>query len=198
MKFKHFIPLCIAVALSAPLLCEADQQDRSRGKTAMRDVATNDQLVAKFTRANREDPIRELGPAIGDREVDPSKQIAERDLIKSSTLICYRGFLTLVPKRAVLHVPEKLKDRIGPRPGVKIKTWREFYIANRGWIRTIEVTRPQALGHVSLSESALEAISDSSSLVIATFKEGPISVLPLKDPEEVPTPSESKPVTYRK
>lgn len=168
-----------------------------KAETKMRDVATQQELVSKLKMTSQKSPLRDVGPPIGNREVDPSKRLAERDLVKSSTVVCYRGFLTLVPKQSVLHIPEKLNDRIGPRPGVKVQTWKDFYQANRGWIRTVEVTRPQALGHAPIPEKMKEAFSESSYLVIATFKEGPISVLPLKDPEEIPTPSETKSVTYR-
>ena len=150
----------------------------------IRDAATHSELSNALRMAQQNDPIRNLGPAIGKSDEDPAAKFAGRDLIKDSTIICFRGGLTLVPKRAVLHIPDALKDRIGEQSGVKVMRWVDFYNANRGWIRTMEVTRDQAHGEAPLSEASLEAIKKSSSLVVATFNGGPISVLPLKEPED--------------
>ena len=143
------------------------------------------------------DPVRDLGPPSGTSEEDPSLANNERDLVKSSTVFAYRGYLTLVPKRAVLHVPERLQDRLEPDKGAKILTWKNFHQANRGWIRTLEVTREQALGHTPFNEEITKSISESAQVVVATYKGGPISVLPLKEEEEVPTALDMKPVTFR-
>lgn len=151
----------------------------------MRDAASHDVLSQKLRMAQQKDPIRNLGPAAGKVDVDPSKNLSGRDLIKDSTILCYRGNLTLVPKQAVLHLPENLKDRSKEQSGVKIIAWSEFYQSNRGWIRTVEVTREQATGLAPLPETIVEAYQKSTSVVIATFKGGPISVLPYKEPEEI-------------
>ena len=170
----------------------------SGNSSKMKEAPNHEQLSKKLRIAQQRDPLKELGPAKGDTSTDPTKRSEKRDLIASSALLCFQGQLTLVPKRAVLHFPEKLEDRKGAKPNVKVKTFQDFYSQNRGWIRTVEVTREQALGHAPIAESILTAIKESSSVVIATYKGGPISVLPEKDPEEVPTKSEMKPVIYRK
>lgn len=172
--------LCIAPAFAAP----SSSSDRSQ----MRDAVTHDELSRSLRMAQQKDPIRDLGPAIGKVEEDPSLQNSSRDLIKESTVICFNGNLTLVPKRAVLFIPEKLEERIGVKPKQRVKTWADFYQSNRGWIRTVEVSREQAMGQKPISEGILEAIAKSSSLVVATFKNGPISVIPYEEPEE---PNES-------
>tara|TARA_R110002096_G_scaffold238140_4_gene429584 strand:+ start:1458 stop:2081 length:624 start_codon:yes stop_codon:yes gene_type:complete len=146
--------------------------------TQMRDVAKHDELSLKLRMAQQSDPVKNLGPAIGNLEVDPAIPQFKRSFLDSSTILCYRGVITFVPKRAVLHVPEHLESRIGVTGDIEIKNWPDFYLANRGWIRTIEVTREQAMGDVPFSEATLEAISTSSSLIVATFKNGPIAVRP--------------------
>ncbi|MCG8601765.1 MAG: hypothetical protein MI807_16615 [Verrucomicrobiales bacterium] len=169
-----------------------------RAKAPMRDAASHDELSRKLRMAQQKDPIREIGPARGKIDEDPSLQNTKRDLISSSTIISFNGLLTLVPKRSVLVIPEKLSSRIGEKENVKVVNFRDFMVRNRGWIRTMEVTRPQALGHVPFEEETIKAIEDSTSLVIATYKGGPISVLPAKDPEEVPSKADMKPVIFRK
>ncbi|MAS95806.1 MAG: hypothetical protein CMO55_21595 [Verrucomicrobiales bacterium] len=155
-----------------------------KSKTVMRDAATHNELSNKLRMAQQKDPIRDLGPAIGKTEEDPAAKFAGRDLVKDSAIICYRGYLTLVPKKSVLHTPDHLKDRFGEKPNIKIVRWPDFFQANRGWIRTMEVTKDQVMGNAPLPESTLEAIQKSSSLIIATFNGGPVSVLPYEPPSE--------------
>ncbi|MEX2580286.1 MAG: hypothetical protein WD342_14605 [Verrucomicrobiales bacterium] len=175
--------LCLPPAFAAP--------GPSNGQTPMRDVATHDQLSRSL--AQQTDPIRNLGPAIGKSDEDPSLKNSSRDLIKESTIICFNGSLTLVPKRAVLFVPDRLQERVEVKPKQEVKTWADFYQRNRGWIRTVEVSREQAMGQKPISESILDAVAKSSSLVVATFKNGPISVIPYEEPEEPNESTTTKP-----
>lgn len=162
-------------------------QTTARKTMPMRDATTHDKLSQSLRMAKQNDPIRDLGPAAGNVDEDPSVKNSTRDLIKDSTILCYRGFLTLVPKRAVLHLPEELKDRFEVKPNIVVKPWTEFYALNRGWIRTIEVTRAQAMGEEAMSEDTVETYRESKAAIIATYKGGPISVLPLKVPAEEDT-----------
>lgn len=182
MNHPLFSSICagLAIAMASPVLAET----AARKTMPMRDTATHEQLSQSLRMAKQKDPIRDLGPAAGNVDVDPSLKNSTRDLIKDSTILCYRGFLTLVPKRAVLHLPEELKDRFEVKPNIVVKPWAEFYALNRGWIRTVEVTRAQAMGEEPMSEDAVKAFTESKSAVVATYKGGPISVLPLKVPAE--------------
>ena len=146
--------------------------------------------------AQQKDPLRELGPAAGKSDEDPSKKNLPEDFIKNSTVLSYRGSITFIPKRAVLHLPEAYEDRMKIEKGAKVMTFQKFFALNRGWIRTMEVSREQAMGHKPFPEKTVQAMKNSSSVVVATYKQGPISVLPQKAPEDVPQPSELKPKTY--
>jgi hypothetical protein len=156
-------------------------------KTAMRDVATHDQLSEKLRVANNQDPVASLKPAAGG---DPTKAKPE-SLASRSDFISFSGRATMVPKRAILHTPAAMADRIKLQPGSKIQTWPEFYALNRGWITTVEVTRPQAEGKQPLAEDLIKRIQKSSSVVVATYQTGPISVLPLKAPAPAPAPAQT-------
>ncbi|MEC5127931.1 hypothetical protein VSU19_14290 [Verrucomicrobiales bacterium BCK34] len=149
----------------------------------MRDAVTHDELSQRLRMTLQKDPIRNLGPAAGKTEEDPSVRTHSRDLVRDSTIISYKGNLTLVPKRAVLHIPDEITDRIGPKSGLKVLTWADFLQVNRGWIRTVEVSRDQVMGITPIQPNIVEAFAKSSSMVVATFKGGPVSVLPLKEPE---------------
>ena len=92
-----------------------------------------------------------------------------------------------------MHVPEHLESRFGVNGKVEVKSWQDFYTANRGWIRPLEVTREEAFGFKPLSEAKLESIKESTTVVVATFKGGPIAVRPYVDPAEAAgSPDNSK------
>lgn len=182
------------VGFSAAALLEAAPFPKKTQK--VRDVATHDDLSQKLRMAQQKDPLRELGPAVGKSDEDPSKKNQPEDFIQNSTVLSYRGSITFIPKRAILHLPEAYEDRMKIEKGAKVTTFQQFFNMNRGWIRTMEVSREQAMGHKPFPEKTVQAMKNSSSVVVATYKQGPISVLPQKAPEDVPQPSELKPKTY--
>lgn len=183
--------LKISAILLIALACHSAGLSEPHKTMKMRDAATHDQLSQKLRMTLQHDPIRDLGPKIGNVDVDPAIMTHSRDLVRDSTVITYRGNLTLVPKRAVLHIPDEIKDRIGAKEGMKVLTWRDFFQMNRGWIRTVEVSREQVMGESPLPAGIVEAYKKSSSMVVATFKGGAVSVLPVKTPE-LPVEEESE------
>jgi len=192
MKAVQYV--CLAAVLSS--IAFAATPLTAQNVSGMRDVVTHDQLSRKLRMEQQKDPLADLGPAMGQSDKDPSAALAGRDFVKNSAVLSFRGHLTLVPKRSVLHVPDALLNRMKVEEGAKVQTFQDFLLSNRGWVRAVEVSREQALGHVSLSESVLQSFANSNQVVVATYRGGPISVLPLKDPEEVPTAAEMKPVRF--
>ena len=146
-------------------------------KSQMRDATTHAQLSLAHSKSEQTDPMRKMVPANGP---DPSLISPPKDLIANSDIICFGGFVTLVPKLAVLETPKNLADRLKFQPGSKIISWADFYAKNRGWITTIEVSRVQAEGNKPMTEEDNKRISKSTNLIVATYQNGPISVLPLK------------------
>ncbi|HRQ87198.1 MAG TPA: hypothetical protein PLA50_00245 [Bacteroidia bacterium] len=171
--------LVLALVASGFAQAQPEAQPASR---PMRDAASHDALSQSLRMAQQADPIRNTGPAIGEADKDPSLLLAGRDLVKDSAIFCFQGRLTLVPKTCVLHLPETLKARFEATPGAKVVPWADFYRQNQGWIRTLEVSQEQAMGQAPLSEEAVAAFETSSSVVVATFQGGPISVRPYTPP----------------
>ncbi len=157
----------------------------------MREAATHEQVSLKYQQAQQQDPMRKLPPAKG---VDPSTVNQPLDLISQSDIISFNGMTTLVPKRAVLHIPKGMTDRLKFQPGTRIVGWADFYALNRGWITTVEVSRVQAEGNAALAEEISSRITKSSNLIVATNLGGPISVLPPK----APAAPAAEPVTVKK
>src|SRR6476620_6663117 len=143
----------IAVLLSLTAMSAHAQQGSA---VVMRDVIGENQLRAMAQKASL--PMARVLPPANLKE-DPSKVNQPEDLISRSDIISYGGMTTLVPKRAIIQLPPSLAQRVGKSDGSKIVPWAEFYAANRGWIRTIEVTRQQAGGSEHFPEETSESIS---------------------------------------
>ena len=165
----------------------------------MRDAATHDTIV-ETDRVAREEAAREqvkqqqqqaLKPVPPEQRPPPPEK---KSILASSDILAYRGEATLVPKRAVLHKPKGMEDKIGMQDGARFVDFQEFLTQNRSWLTTADVNRPQAEGNEPLSEALLKSFAKETRVVIATYNGGPISVLPLK----VPPPTETvdgKPAT---
>jgi hypothetical protein len=85
---------------------------------------------------------------------------------------------TLVPKGAVLHVPQPFASRVGSKPLGTLLTWPEFLKVNRSWLFTEEVVIEQAAGKRPIPPSRNEAWNKLGKVVVAVLRGGPISVRP--------------------
>jgi len=156
----------------------------------MRDAPSHVEMLQARRQALQIDPMKHLEPAPGE---DPSKANQSSDILADSDIISFRGLATLVPKRAILQTPQSYAGLVKMEPGARFVSWREFYAVNRGWITTVEVSREQAEGNAPFAEETQKFLGTNRNLVVATFKGGPISVLPLKEPApetamQTPTP----------
>ena len=170
----------LLVWLLAPLAI-AQQDQGGKTRLEVRDAATHEELEHKLQRAQANNPLANFSVDAGP---DPTRKNRPVDLIEDSDIISFNGLTTLVPKRAILAIPDSARDRIGAHvPGHRVVTWKEFLFANRGWISTVEVSRSQAEGQQDLPESVTERMDRSANLMVATYQGGPISVLPPKPAE---------------
>jgi len=179
MKPTQFVHIAILAGLSTAI---ASAQPEAGGQNRMlRDVPTNEALM------NRLRETQEMNPLANHKAVEPEEATEvyrPKSLIENSDIISFNGLTTLVPKGAILAIPDSLNHRIGNHvAGNRVVNWSEFLQANRGWVMQVEVTRDQAHGRTSLPEAVLERKSKTTSLMVATFQGGPIAVLPPK-PEE--------------
>ena len=151
-------------------------------KPVFRDAATHEQIskIRQETQAN--DPMKSLGKSEGN---DPSKENQPLNLVESSDVVSFQGLTTLVPKRAIIMLPDNFKDRINNHtPGNRVVGWLDFYAANRGWITTVEISRAQAGGRESLDEGLSAQLGKSKNMVVTVMDSGPISYLPYREEKE--------------
>ena len=177
--------------LREEVMKDARSKINPANESSARDAATHNELVKLSLQAQDEKSPQGLQPTDGVK--DPAKAAAVPDLIASSDILCNRGRATLVPKRAVLQIPERFNSRLKMTEGSQILTWADFYALNRDWIRTMEVTRAQAEGVEPFPEATVEMMKSSKIVIVATLQGGPISVLPPSEPAPEQTKINPKP-----
>jgi len=179
------------IILFAGFAVASAQPQPSGQRREMRDVATHEELSNALRQAQAANPLNNFKAVEGE---DKTEIYRPESLLATSDIISFNGLTTLVPKRAILAMPDSMKDRIGRHvEGHRLVQFQEFLHANRGWVSAVEVTRAQAQGREKLPESLTERVGKSTSLIVATFNGGPISVLPLREPDPNATDTESQP-----
>ena len=181
------LTLLISALLGLAALPAAAAERAPTPKSPVRDAATHEQIVESGRQAAAkaaEEKKEPLFKPASDAQMKREAKLREepRSLLAVSDIICYNGLATMVPKRSVLHVPKNLADRIGLKEGVRFVTFQEFMAGNRAWLTNSAVNRSQAEGNEPLSEATLKSFAKETRIVVATYYEGPISVLPLKVP----------------
>jgi len=164
-----FLPVGLGIAVFVAMA--------ARGAAAgpvMRDVATEEQLVLAQRKAAQMDPMKNLAPS---NLADPAVLNPPQDLLSQSDIVCFGGIATLVPKHAILQIPEAYAERLKFAPGAQIVGWADFYAANRGWITTVEISRVQAEGKEPIAADTRKQLTQCRNLVVATYLGGPISLL---------------------
>ena len=181
MKYLMLLPLLLAFS---PLAS-------AQSKKVYRDAATHKSLVGRVK--TQKEPLEDYKSSEKLDESQVSERYKPKSLIARSEILHARGFATLVPKRAVLHLPDGLKAYFGlPTGSTQVVPWSKFYVANRAWIDTVEVTRAQAEGRAPLSEELIKSFEKRRNVVVAVLQGGPISVLPVQAPAEEDKEANSK------
>jgi hypothetical protein len=122
----------------------------------------------------RRDPmIRLIKPAEEEAKVTRS---APPSIIEDSTILHDGSHWTLVPKNAVVFLPEALKQRVNVRPVGTLLPWADFLTKNRSWLATHEVTFDQAAGNEALPADCTASWASHKKMVVAVHHAGPISV----------------------
>jgi len=114
----------------------------------------------------------------------PIVTIKKRSIIGSSTLLSSGVHWTLVPRGAVVYVPDHLKGKIVAKPSGTLISWKKFLHKNYGWLHIHPVKMTQAQGKEKISQKSIKAYKSMGKIVVATCAQGPISVAPdsLKPP----------------
>lgn len=167
---RHLLTLLL---VSIPVVAHGQQ-----AKPEFRDAATHEQLVAKRRAMANMNPVANLPDDVGE---DPTVVNKIGNLLENSDVITFNGLTTLVPKNAIVMIPEKYSGVLNnPATGTKVVSWLEFYSVNRSWISTVEITFTQARGDAPVAPETLEHLGKSGNMIVAVLQNGPISMMPPK------------------
>lgn len=97
-------------------------------------------------------------------------------LVEMSTLLASGGNWVMIPKTALIYVPDRYSDKVVAKPSGSLISWNEFLKRNAGWIHTHEVTVLQARGKEVIDQKIIQAYQSMGKVVIATHQKNPITV----------------------
>ena len=121
----------------------------------------------------RDPMIRLVKPAAG--EVKVARPV-NQSIIKQSTILHDGRNWTLVPKDAVVFLPQSQNARVNAKPLGTLLPWSEFLTKNHAWISTHEVSFEQAAGTEELPAEKAVHWAKQDKIVVAVHQRGPISV----------------------
>ncbi|QJE94730.1 hypothetical protein [Luteolibacter luteus] len=98
------------------------------------------------------------------------------DLEKNSEFLVFDGNYTIVPKGAILHVPERYKTQVVAKPQGNFILWQEFITRYRAVVSSFEVSLEEASGQAAIKPERLDAASKTGMIVVGTLNHNPISV----------------------
>lgn len=100
----------------------------------------------------------------------------EQSILKDSIILHDGTSWTLVPKGAVVYIPDALKTRVDAKPVGDLLSWADFLVKNRSWIITTDITFDQAAGNLPIPAERAKFWPKQDKIVVAVHQSGPISV----------------------
>lgn len=188
MKFLYLLVPVLMFSSGLAFLIAGETQKQEKKAYQMR--PTNETLQARqakalahFDKEHADDP-KPIKVGVKEKRESPGTT----SLIDRSALLCSGRNWTIVPKRAVLHIPAQYQARVNGKRSGKLIPWKTFYEQNRGWIHVHSVSMQEARGERPIDSKKIEAYKGVSRVVISVCHGGPISVVepPKKDEEEAP------------
>lgn len=119
-------------------------------------------------------------PAAEEKASDaPVLPIKKRpSLMERSTLLTSGNSWVMIPKTAVIYLPDRYSNKVVTKPKGSLMGWNAFLRKNSGWIHTHEVTVQQARGIEVIDQKIIQAYQGMGKVVIATYQKNPITVKP--------------------
>lgn len=118
------------------------------------------------------------------KAIEKPPAAVKANIYQISDILVDGSFHTVVPKGAILSVPESLADRLSTTPAGKFQFWPDFYARNKNWIKLQEVEVDVAKGKVPLPEGVIKMMATEPKMVIAVYKGNLITVLEAPSAED--------------
>jgi len=107
-------------------------------------------------------------------------RISHSDPYLNSVILKSGKTHTLIPKRGILYLPERHKNRLGTDSSGSFLSWSKFLAKNYGWLVTHEVSMDTALGETPITAAQLEKFKKLDMVIVATHKKSLVNVAPAK------------------
>ncbi len=127
---------------------------------------SDDELLAR----QQERAFGGFAPEDMERETFDARTMSEFIAIRENTVV--------VPKGAILHLPEAATASVVDGIQGELLDWLSFRTRHRAEIATLEVTLEQASGAKPIDQAKLEAARRQGRMLIAVLQGNPISVHP--------------------
>jgi hypothetical protein len=101
-----------------------------------------------------------------------------RSLLGGSVILTDANGWTMVPKGALLAVPEKYASKVGGKPNGKLVPWKEFQQRNRAWLSVCPVKAEMVSGEKPLKPEFFERYVKSRQVVVSTYQMSPVAISP--------------------
>lgn len=139
-----------------------------------RDVVREDELQRRVT------AVRTLKEhlEINGKSVKPgTAPVAKSSLWTKSIILTDGEKFTLIPIGSILHLPAGLRSHVVAKPVGEFTFWPNFLRRNSAWLAPHEVSLEMARGDSRQAKAVLASIARDHRLLVAVYKEGPVTVL---------------------
>ncbi|MEM9081339.1 MAG: hypothetical protein AAGC74_11680 [Verrucomicrobiota bacterium] len=154
--------------------------EETQEKRVIRDLVSRAELEER--RAKRSEAYARFEKA---KEHSGMRHPSQASLIERSIILTSGSHWTIVPKGAVILVPERYEGRVDVARSGQLMKFPDFLRVNRGWLSSYEVTLEQARGNEGFEDEVRQALEAAGRVVVATRHGGPITILEGKRKEVV-------------
>ena len=147
---------------------------------ALASSAMADQVIApritggELAKLQQQSPMKTLQKPVAAQANTPAAEAPS--IVKQSVILHDGKNWTLVPKGSVVFIPDNLKKHVDARPVGTLLAWADFFVKNRSWITTNNVSFDQAAGNQPIPAERVAFWSKQDKIVVAVHQTGPISV----------------------
>ena len=143
--------------------------------SAMADQAITPRITGtELAKLQQQSPLK---PSQKPAAAQANAPAAEAPSIVKQSVILHDGKnWTLVPKGSVVFIPDALRNHVDAKPVGTLLAWADFFVKNRSWITTNDVSFDQAAGNKPIPAERVAFWSKQDKIVVAVHQTGPISV----------------------
>ena len=192
---KIFYPvLPVLMFLSGFAILFASETDK-REERVFRLRPTHEELAKRQAEVKARQEQNGVVPRVA-KPSEKRKSPGSSSLIARSAVLSSNHSWTIVPKGAVLHVPDRFKTQVNGKRNGKLVPWKTFFAQNRGWIHVHSVSMKEARGEKKMDPDKVKVYQGLGRVVVSVCHGGPISIVAPKkeDPEDPPKEPGAQPV----